>query len=271
MAFLAKRFEYNGKSSDTDFGLAICSFDDNTQSEADTHLRMEPIYTETLSSAYRVDYGAKYADVLAPSCSVVHTDGSDFTTAQKRDFLKWLTGSRELKWLRIIGYDYPEFDEDEAANILCRITNVLEQKIGDRTVGFTIEWTANSPYAFSDIVEISEEITGESTIEIDNDGDESFDYVYPVITFENSQAEGSLSIENATTNKTLSIENLGENEIITIDNLNQIITTDSTYRVFGDDFNRVWFKLAPGENTVSVTGNGSINIKYRLPLKVGEF
>jgi hypothetical protein len=62
------------------------------------------------------------------------------------------------------------------------------------------------------------------------------------------------------------------NEVITIDGTNRLITSseEAPMRVIGNDFNWEWPYFMYGENTVSVTGNCSIQFEWIEPRKVGQ-
>lgn len=65
-------------------------------------------------------------------------------------------------------------------------------------------------------------------------------------------------------------ENKGD-ETIVIDGANQIISSSSPHRIFGDDFNWDWPYLSSGQNTFMVIGNCTITFEWREPIKCGEW
>jgi hypothetical protein len=287
----------------TDKNLEVCSFDDSPMSEASTQLGMTPLYSDTISSAYRIDYGAKYNSVLSPSCIVVHSDGSPFDFSEKRSVLRWLTGKRELSWLQIKRIDDEDFipdsgqsysDDPNLINILCRVTDVSEYKVGNETVGFQIIWTSNSPFAYSPIntinvpFEQAQSASIEQSVTIETDTDEQYDFIYPVIRFDSSSnVECNLQIENVDDGQTLEIYNIPAAKSVYIDNHNQIAlfgtSQESMDSPVGDNFNLVWTRLIPGSNEINATLSinsedvgesdtigGYLTIEYRAPVKVGE-
>ena len=52
----------------------------------------------------------------------------------------------------------------------------------------------------------------------------------------------------------------------------QFITSDIPNKIFGNNFNFVWPRLAPGMNTFSISGSGAANVQftYRYPMKIGD-
>lgn len=85
-------FNYQGINS-REKNLVISHFDAD-QGEADTFLGMESIYTESADGSSRLDYGAKFNNVATFRITMIKQNGEDFSVADVRDCLKWLTGVR---------------------------------------------------------------------------------------------------------------------------------------------------------------------------------
>lgn len=128
-----------------DKNLIVVHFESGDSGEMDTFLGMEPVYTDNTYGTRRFDYGAKYNNVAVIRISVMKADGKDFTTAEVRDFLRWTTGSRTTSYLDLLD------GEVVKASFLGRITSVYQQKLDARTIGFVIEHTSVSPYAYSPV------------------------------------------------------------------------------------------------------------------------
>lgn len=80
----------------------------------------------------------------------------------------------------------------------------------------------------------------------------------------------SVQIENATTNSKTKVGGNVTQEIVTLDGANRVVASSHNIdRIFGNDFNWQWMPLAPGENTITVTGNCNIKFEWREPHKVG--
>ena len=141
----------NGKryNSFKDKKLAVVHFESGDVGEVDTFLGMEPIYTDNAYGTRRIDYGAKYNNVAVIRISVMKLSGADFTVEEVRDFLRWTTGSRTTSYLDLS--DVIDNEEVIRASFLGRVTSVYQQKLDARTVGFVIEHTSVSPYAYSPI------------------------------------------------------------------------------------------------------------------------
>ena len=115
---------------------------------------------------------------------------------------------------------------------------------------------------------------------VGNPTDDLYNYIYLDITFENESCDG-LEITNRTLDETTTIDNLHAGDIIYL-SAKQFITAYSRNqltqelvnqnRIFGDSFNFVWPRLAPGLNDLYITGkgNGTVKFTYRYPMKVGD-
>ena len=67
------------------------------------------------------------------------------------------------------------------------------------------------------------------------------------------------------------VKNDTPTEIVTLDGANQIPSSSSTRRIFGDDFNWQWLELRDGRNEITVLGNCEVTLEYREVRKVGEY
>lgn len=107
-------------------------------------------------------------------------------------------------------------------------------------------------------------------LQIDNKSDDLYTYITLNTTFINHDSD-YLSIENITLNETTLITNMNINETIKFDS-EQFIISDIPNKIFSNNFNFVWPRLAPGINefVISGTGSGRIEFTYRYPIKIGD-
>jgi hypothetical protein len=258
-------FTYKGISSE-EKGLVICSFEPDS-GHVTSFLGMDSITEDNVITGVRHDYGAKYKEVAMPKITMINFDGSEFSVSQFRDIVRWLSGARISSWLDL-------YENNELAySFLCKCTDVQQYKLDGRTIGVTVTFTAVSPWAYSPIQQIAQQISHTAsvmsgdTIKIDNLSDEGYAYVYPDITFE-CYGYSALAIYNEATDETTTVSNMTPGEIITMTS-NQVIYSN-TGRIIGDDFNFVWPKFLSGTNALSVLGQGHITISYRYPIKAGD-
>lgn len=108
------------------------------------------------------------------------------------------------------------------------------------------------------------------TTEIDNQSDDLYTYIYLDITYKNKYGN-SFSITNATIGEETKVLNLTTRETVSI-SAKQFITSSTVNKIFGDDFNFIWPRLAPGVNKfiIECGGNGTMTFTYRYPMKVGD-
>lgn len=118
------------------------------------------------------------------------------------------------------------------------------------------------------------------TADVINETDDLYNYIYLDIEFDNTSCNG-LKITNKTLDETTEIHHLTPSNIITL-SAKQFIAEYSIdqltgkrvnqNRIFGQDFNFVWPRLAPGENKLYIQGEGDgvVKFTYRYPMKVGD-
>ena len=135
-------FNYLGKNSITDYSLLIASFDGDS-GENDSFLGMDQVYTESYDGTRRNLYGLKYNSVASVKITLVKPDGSDFSVAENRKILKWLTGHRQASWLDL--YE----GETLAYSFWGSVTNVQQQKMDARIVGIILTFESTTPWAYS--------------------------------------------------------------------------------------------------------------------------
>lgn len=61
------------------------------------------------------------------------------------------------------------------------------------------------------------------------------------------------------------------NEIITFDGDNKLISSSRTpMRIIGDSFNWEWLYLIPGDNSITISGSGTVMFEWVEPIKIGN-
>lgn len=254
-------FTYLGKNSASDFHWIISHFDaDNGESE--TGLATESIYTASADGISRNLYGTKYSGAAPVRITVIKQDGGDWTIGDNRLALKWLTGAKSDSWLDLYIGDEVRY------RMLGHIQNVLQYKIDARIVGLIIVFESASPFAFSNLQTVTHSISGEGAFSIDNPSDDNYTFVKMKTTYENTGGN-AVTINNTTIGETTQINNLALNEVVTLNN-NQTIVSDKPSRIFGNDFNFNFPRLAPGINEFTITGVGSVTFEYSYFIKIGD-
>lgn len=254
-------FSYLEKNSASDFNWIISHFDADS-GESETGLSTESIYTASADGTSRSLYGTKYSGPEPVRITVIKQDGSDWTIADNRLALKWLTGAKSDSWLDLYLGDEVKY------RMLGHVQNVLQYKMDARIIGLVIVFESASPFAFSNLQTVSQSISGEGTFSIDNPSDDNYTFVKMKTTYENTGGS-AVTITNTTINEKTQINNLVINEVVTLNN-NQSITSDKPARIFGSDFNFNFPRLAPGLNEFTVVGTGNITFEYSYFIKIGD-
>lgn len=109
-----------------------------------------------------------------------------------------------------------------------------------------------------------------TTFFINNETDDQYTYINLDMVLNNKDCD-YLSVKNTTLKEESLVKNMSDNETITL-SAKQFITSSIPKKIFGDDFNFVWPRLAPGDNEIAVSGSGSGSVEfyYRYPMKVGD-
>ena len=115
-------------------------------------------------------------------------------------------------------------------------------------------------------------------LSVDNPTDDLYTYINLDMKLTNEDSD-YLSITNKyQTNDGEIVEeetkiiNMEKDEIILLSSEQFITSENNPKKIFGDNFNFVWPRLAPGQNDFSISGSGSGNVQftYRYPMKVGD-
>ena len=115
---------------------------------------------------------------------------------------------------------------------------------------------------------------------IDNQSDDLYTYIDLDIEYTNVNST-EISINNKTLGEKAIIRGIDANEIISLSAKQFIVSYNidsygnkirNTHKIFGDNFNFVWPRLAPGLNEFSVygSGKGKAEFTYRYPMKIGD-
>ena len=301
-------FTYLNKNSRKDFGWIVVSLDPDN-GEVDSGLSQEQIYADSYRGTKRLLYGTKYNSTPIVKITVVKCNGTDFTKSECRDAYRWLTGNRSANWFSLyvggeMQYEFLGTVQDvkqyklDARVVALTIyfesispwaystLQTFECSFGQRLFvedgilygenDSTFIKTNDNDVLYSSGENISIDDSGtiyldsSVRISIDNQTDELYEYIGLDTVFTNQNSD-YLSIKNTTINEETIVTNMSVNEVITLD-AGQFISSDVPNKIFGNNFNFIWPKLAPGINEliVSGSGSGSIVFAYRYPIKIGD-
>ena len=163
-----------------------CAFDSDN-SEVNTFLTREAVFSESYDGRNRRTSSFKYTENFAPKFTFLKKDFKDFTQDEIRVLLKYLTSKDTTGLLEA-------YDDDSNVISWASIGNFSEIQLykisNKRVVGVTAVWDSISPFAFSDLYTVTKTISSAAdnkiTIDIDTDDNKP---VYPRITI---QQKGSV-------------------------------------------------------------------------------
>ena len=272
----ANRIKYNGVfSNELNMpDMITCVAMDSDNGETSTYLNREAVVSETYDGRYKKISNFKYTETFAPKFSFFKKDLGDFTMDEVRIVLKWLTSKDTTALLETY---YDDSNVVSWASIGGWTEIQMHKIANNRTIAITAVWDSISPFAFSDLYTVTKTITATDnkiTINIDTDDNKP---VYPRVTIQTSSADVKFVnkhtdlLNNSKSYSSLELANNNSGEKIIVDGANKIISSSSTKRIFGDDFNWVWLELYDGKNELTVEGNCTVTLQYRTVIKCGEY
>lgn len=132
---------YLNKNS-ADEGFIIASFEPDN-GFTDTFLGMDQVTEDYYDGTKKFFYGNRFNTTATISITLIKADGTDFTLADNRRLLRWLTGARTASWLDLCS-------EDEIVySFLGNFTTSQQYKLAGRVVGIQVEFSSITPWAFS--------------------------------------------------------------------------------------------------------------------------
>lgn len=193
---------------------------------------------------------------------IIKMDESFINAHEERVLKKWLLKNKR-EWFQVV--------QDDLFDIFYYgvITKVEKIDVGGYTGGLKFYFVADSSHAWSSLnkhdYKSTTELNESITLEFDYD-----EYVlYPQIIIKSlSSTPQTIVIKNNTTNETISIKECTLNEEILVDCKEDRIKS-SNNRVLIDSWNRHMISMVEGKNDITLNGNFELEIRYRLPIRVG--
>lgn len=265
MNIFGKSFTFNDISSETQ-GLVLCSMDTISESR-ETALGLELLKSELTPFRDTTNYyTSRYREVLTFDAGIIKTDGSPFTAAERRALINWLTGPAGFVPFTITDYDDNDYHENLVYFVKC--TGLREFVPGMRLHGLTFTFECNAPYAFSPEEVHTFDTTGTTSLTIDNTSDELSRDEYPML-YLHAKATGTIIIaNNRFPNESMELK-VKNGQDLTIDNRLGDIREQLGLFNYATDTNLKWLRLAPGSNTLTITGAASGQIRCRWIRKAG--
>ena len=159
-------FTYLNKNS-AEEGFMLASFEPD-DGFVDTFLDTEQVTDDSYDGVRKFYYGNKYTNKATISITLVKLDGSDFSVADNRKILRWLTGCRTTSYLDL--YEGDTFVYSFVGNF----TSMQQYKMDARILGIRATFTSTYPWAWSaQQPESNREFDcyiGEESLEMDSNG-----------------------------------------------------------------------------------------------------
>lgn len=261
-------FLYNGKNS-AEFNIIVCEI--GSSSSVDTiDLGVKRTTVEDTVSNRRTPlfYGVQRKNKLTMTFTVAKC-GSDveFTVEETRRLARWLMGTKTYRWFQLCDFDLSSLDYKDIYYHLI-FTDMRPVVVGGRTVGFTLYAECDSPFAWSEEKAYVYQSLADSemTYLLVNNADDC-DYIYPYMEI-TCYDFTDISILNETDDfREMLWTNAPQSQNpISIDGKNGICKL--TDGLLMDNFNFNFFRLAPGENIVTMKGAFEVRITFREPIIV---
>ncbi len=264
MPFYSSSFVYDSRPSSY-FNLYVSEIGGDGSSAWNGAGSME-IYNKKL---YRRSkpffYGSAVGDNAEYELSFTSPEDIDSRTSEL--IQKWLFSSRSYKKLMIVQPDM----QDVYMNVILNDPQVVRE--GNLIRGYTCTAQCDSPFGgwkfpktktYTYTAEVID-----NTVTFNNSSDDSGNYLYPQFVITMNNAGGSITITNQSDgDRVTSFVDLSPNEVLSVDNsLEQISSSTDLKRM--SNFNKKFFRLIPGVNTIRFQGNvSSIAMAYQFVAKI---
>lgn len=248
---------YDNKSSE-EFGVKLGFI--NSTDRGSNEEPVNIVLTKNIFKEEQNFHGAFPGEPLSFKITVFNEDGTMIDADKQEDIKCWLCKG-EYAWLSI--------DQIDLYNKLfyCIINPVNGEDVGMQNAGFTFQVTNISPFAYTQLNTKSYNSSTTATYNFINSAKFNKYILYPQLIIK-PNASGNISIKNNTTNKTMTINNCVSTETIYVDCKNEKIYS-SNGRIMLDDFNKYFIGFIRGNNSMTLTGNFSMQMKYRFPVRIG--
>lgn len=246
--FNGAEFLYNNQSSLL-YDLRIGEFESTGKQEYESGIESE-ISSDIIYRRSKVNYYGRSVnkpleiDFTAISFDALSVEDQSLAKA-------WLLGASKYVPLRII--------QDDMSQIYynCLITKANDIKVGNLGYGFSLHAVCDAPWAWEEQKILNKNYTS-GGVETDSfsffNSSVSQDYLYPTVIFTLNGIGTEISIYNVSdSNRLFHFSGLLAGETITANCYDKILTSSTgLYRL--SLFNKNWFRILPGSNTISLVG-----------------
>lgn len=267
-----KDFEYDGRRI-SDLGYIVCNIGSGSSvNEIDIGCNITFNTVKNNHSFVYSSTSATYENVFTTSFQIAKLDNcvieDHISPLEEREINRWFS-KKEYKKFK------PLLDEKDDLDICFYGSfTVKPVTLGTDTIGFTLEFTGNSPFGYAEPIKSKHMILNtDDEMILYGDSDE-ITTIYPKVDVR-CFSNGTLDIENKLTGNIVHIDNCENGETITIDGEYGIIHTDSDIhqKTLYSDFNYSYLDILAdehgSENAYSISLPCEIIISYSPIRKVG--
>lgn len=266
MSFDGNEFIFDGISS-REFGLTLYSqFANASQDETVFASNIKVSEDRPFRKYYSYCYGGSYEDSLEFTL-VFGVDETRRALDQEYDrwemqrIASWLTGHRQYKWLQIIQ------DDLSRVRYHCMISDLSCIEISGYHWGYQCKVICDSPYGFLLPETYHYDVSGSLDLTFKNRSSIN-DFYRPQMSIQ--MQSGDLSIINhADHDREFSLKGVPSSSgTIFVDHDLQIISCEASINLY-PYWNKRFLRLVPGENSITISGNGSVDFLCSFPVNVG--
>lgn len=254
--FNAYEFTFAGESSEM-YGVHIYDFGSSGQKAVSFGNKADIVETRLVNRVRPIHYGVNYHASPLEFSFVFGSIDKELDRYEMEDIALWLTGHQEYQWLSI---GQPDL---EHVQFRCIITQLTPIHNGWLPYAFEATARCDCPYAYGYPFERRYTINGETNVLFQNEGS-CREYLSPTLAFSPEAGVGKVRVVNTSDgNRTFEITGLPSGVPFTVDCSTGIITATQGQNLYSG-FNMVFPRFVHGDNSLIVTGNGTMAISGRF-------
>lgn len=259
-------FVFDGRTSE-EFGIMACYFNPvSDEYDAGMSSNLETVTNSDGSETFLLsnNYKESISFTLEISKNPCYSKNMAFGKDELRAIVSWLCNPVKYCEFQI----NEQFYSDETFYAI--MTNPKYKIIKGEVYGLSLTVNCNHPYALSSLYTYKQTISGSGTIKINNYSDEHNKSLYPESVEIQVSSACDITIKNnkEDVNYFTKFTGCSSGEVIKMNCSHKTISTSASSGIMSR-FNKNWLRFAYGTNTLTVTGNCTITIKFREVRKVG--
>lgn len=254
-------FIFAGQSSAM-FGVMLYDIGGTGQSPVSFGNRASVVNASTTGRVKPIHFGVNYHDKPL-EFKLVFGALEPMDRFRTEEIAMWLTGYQDYQWLYI--------EQPDLAHVAyrCLFTDLRPIHHGWLPVAFEASVLCDCPYAYGLPFRYQHEAgeTGGLTV---RNGGSAKEFIRPRLTYKTLNGGALRIVNHSDGDREFLLEDIPTGDLnIVVDNENGIILEEKHGYNLYDGFNLNFLRLVPGDNRLSVTGNGSLTIEGRPLYNVG--